>query len=258
MRLGCCISSADELPPLAAAGADYCELPLARMVMGVGEAELEVLAGALSNAVPAFACNVFLPAEMQVVGPAVDGDALDRYVSDAMERVQRLGVRLLVFGSGRSRTVPHGFGRERALGQLADFLDATGSRCEGLGIPLVLEPLARAESNLITSVAEGAAFLHRYTPRGTHLLADLHHMMEEEEDLAVLESCGGLLVHAHVADGGRRAPGHGGYPIAEFLRRLVRGGYEGACSIECRWEDFASEIPSALTFLRQQAAGVVA
>lgn len=256
MKLGCCISSADQLPVLAAAGADYCELPLARMVMGVAEPELEALRAALAETVPARACNVFLPPELRVVGPGVDARALEGYVTAALERAGRLGVAMLVFGSGRSRNVPEGFGRERAIEQLAAFLDATGARCERAGVALALEPLGAAESNLINSVGEGASFLARWRPRGTRLLADLYHMMEEQEDLAVLESCADLLVHAHVADGGRRAPGHGGYPIAAFLQGLARGGYRGDCSIECRWDDFQAEVGEAFAFLREQAAGV--
>lgn len=253
MKLGCCISSADQLPVLAAAGADYCELPLARMVMGVAEPELEALRAALAETVPARACNVFLPPELRVVGPGVDARALEGYVTAALERAGRLGVAMLVFGSGRSRNVPEGFGRERAIEQLAAFLDATGARCERAGVALALEPLGAAESNLINSVGEGASFLARWRPRGTRLLADLYHMMEENEPLSAIDEYADLIVHTHVADSGRAAPGTGTYPIAEFFQKLRANNYQGKCSIECRWDDFTAQIGPAMAAVRDAA-----
>ena len=123
MKLGCCISDREQLALLAAAGGDYCELPLAPFVMAGDEASFEELAGRVSAAIPPLACNVFLPPGLTVVGTRLDADALERYVARAVERARRLGVHVLVFGSGRSRMVPDGFSREIALDQLTRFID---------------------------------------------------------------------------------------------------------------------------------------
>lgn len=260
MKLGCCISDREQLAALAAAGGDYCELPLAALVMAGDEASFEELADRVSAAIPPLACHVFLPSGLTVVGTRLDADALERYVARAVDRAHRLGVHVLVFGSGRSRMVPDGFSREKALDQLTRFIDSAGHHCQRYGIALALEPLRGIETNLINSVAEGAAFLAERQPEGVTLLADLYHMMEEGESLGVLEECGDLLTHAHVADSGRRPPGQGCYPLDDFFERLHRAGYTRRCSIECRWEDFAAEVGTSLAYLRRaaDAAGMAA
>ncbi len=44
------------------------------------------------------------------------------------------------------------------------------------------------------------------------VLANLYHMMEENEPLENIETARSYLQHVHVADSGRMAPGTGDYP----------------------------------------------
>jgi hypothetical protein len=43
------------------------------------------------------------------------------YVAKAFDRVARLGVRIVVFGSGGARRVPEGYPRDDAVRQMVDF-----------------------------------------------------------------------------------------------------------------------------------------
>ena len=43
--------------------------------------------------------------------------------------------------------------------------------------------------------------------------------------------------------------------LPAFLGRLRAIGYEGACSIECVWKDFAAEAPAAVAHMRAVAEG---
>ena len=51
--------------------------------------------------------------------------------------------------------------------------------------------------------------------------------------------------------GGRRAPGHGGYDYAGFMRALETAGYDRRISAECSWEDLQTEAPGALAYMRE-------
>jgi D-psicose/D-tagatose/L-ribulose 3-epimerase len=82
------------------------------------------------------------------------------------------------------------------------------------------------------------------------VVADLYHIMLEEEPLTALTEFGPRIGHAHIADSGRRAPGLGDWPLQEFLHGLRSGGYRGAVSLECVWQDFAAELPRALEHVR--------
>jgi sugar phosphate isomerase/epimerase len=252
MRLGCCISGEDQLAPIEGS-ADYCELPVARALMESDEG-FERLASRLgASPVPALACNVFLPATLKVVGPDVDAGALARYVATALARMERVGARVLVVGSGAARTIPDGFDRERALEQFAGFLGDVAVRAADHGVTVVLEPLRPAETNLLNTVAESAAFLRERDTGPARLLADLYHMREQAESMAVLGETADLLAHVHVAGVGRGGPAPDAEDLEPFLRALHDAGYTGDCSIECNWKDFAAEAPGALAHTRAAA-----
>ena len=61
----------------------------------------------------------------------------------------------------------------------------------------------------------------------------------------------GRVAHAHIADTDRRPPGQGDWPLRAFLASLREGGYRGAVSIECHWQDLAAEAAGALAALRE-------
>lgn len=253
MKLGCCIAP-EGVTALAQAGGDYAELTVAGAVMGGDEAGFARLVDQFAAApIKPLAYNVFVPGDRALVGPAVDREWLADYSREALARIARLtgpGA-IVVLGSGRSRTIPEGFPRETALDQLADFLGQLGSLAREHGIVIALEHLRSAESNVFTSLRESGDFLRARRLDNVHLLVDLYHLMEEDEPLATIDDYADLLVHAHIADSGRRHPGTGTYPLAQFFAQLQQNGYTGMCSIECRWTDFDAEIGEAMTALRE-------
>ena len=254
MELGCCVSL-EQVPALEAAGADYCELTVTRTVMGA--ADDAAFAGTrqqlAATSVKPKAYNVFLPGDLRVVGPAVDRARLEEYARAAFARIGQLGGSIVVFGSGRARAVPEDFDRAAALDQLEDFLRWIPPIAAAHGVTIAIEPLRRAESNVFNSVRETAAFIRERQLPEAKLLADIYHMMEEDEPLDAIDECADLRVHTHAADSGRGAPGTGSYPLAEFFRRLRVNGYGGNCSIECNWADFPTEVGPSMAFLRETA-----
>ncbi len=253
LTVGCCAGSAD-LPALESTpGIDFIELPVDKSLMG-SAGDFEQLARMIDrSSLAARAANVFLPATLKVVGPEVKPDELSAYAATALDRAHRLGVAVLVFGSGAARMVPEGFPRERAMDQFADAVRVVSEQASSHGVTLAVEPLHSKETNLLNSVDEAAAFLRDRRLRGVRLVADLWHMECEREDLNVLDGLGGVIAHAHVAAGERRAPGRTPDRIEEFLGHLRHAGYAGACSIECRWSDLPAELPSAVARVRDAA-----
>jgi hypothetical protein len=253
IQLGCCVSDEAQLAVVERTTADYTEPPVASVVMAPAFEQLGPRLRASSC--PPRAANVFLPGDLAVVGPAVDQPRVEAYVREAMARLAGLGVRVLVFGSGKARSIPDGFDRARALDQLETFTRLAAAAAVDHGVTLVIEPLRRAESNVFNSVREAAAFVRERGLTEARVLADLYHMQEEGEDLGALDDAADLLSHTHVADSGRRPPGQGDWDLAGFLGRLRAIDYAGACSIECLWTDFAGEAPAAVTHLRAVAEG---
>src|SRR5262245_61679565 len=141
MRVGCCIGGEDQLAVLEGASAAYCVLPVARALMDEEGAFERLAARVASGRGPARAANVFLPGGLMVVGPEVDAERLRTYADTALARMERLGIGVLVVGSGGARTVPEGFDRERALDQFEGFLREVAVRAADHGVVVVLEPL---------------------------------------------------------------------------------------------------------------------
>src|SRR5215213_9454534 len=235
MRFGCCVAP-DQIDILARAGYDFCELPAAAVLPFEDDAAALPALRALA-AVPLGpeAFNVLVPTTLPLVGPQADHAALRAYLRRAFGRMAQLGGAVVVLGSGGARRIPAGMPREQALDQLADSLALAADEAGRAGIELALEHLNQNECNVFTSVAECQSFMQQHGLAGLRLLADLHHMELEHEPLESVRAAAPLLAHVHVADGGRRAPGAGGYDYSGFMAALHTIGYDRRISAECMW-----------------------
>ncbi len=252
MRFGCCVD-VDQVSILAQAGYDFCELP-ARTVRPLDDepAALPALRAIAALPLRPESFNSLIPPDLRLVGPHVDRDALRSYLRRTFGRMVQLGGAVVVLGSGGARHIPAGMPREQALDQLADSLALAAEEAGRAGIELALEHLNRGECNVFTTVAECQSFIEQRGLTGLRLLADLHHLELEHEPLDNVITAAPLLAHVHVADGGRRAPGVGGYDYAGFLHALHSIGYDRRISAECSWEDLEAQAPGALAFMQSQ------
>ena len=251
MRIGCCCNIEDA-PIAHAAGFDFIECKITSLLPEESsDAVAGILAQHRASPLPVAAFNVFLPRDLKIVGPEVDAARIGRYVDSALARVHEIGGEIVVFGSGAARAIPDGFSTQEARKQTIEFLQRVADAADKNGVTVVIEPLNRKETNTIFTVAEGAALAREVNRPSIQLLADFYHMDEEHESLAHLLDYKEWIKHIHVADTGRRAPGTGQYPYAEFADNLHQAGYEGMVSIECTWLDFQAEARPALEFLRR-------
>lgn len=122
-----------------------------------------------------------------------------------------------------------GISREQALDWLAEALGQLAPRAEKFKQPLLLEPLNRYETNVLSSTENSLAFLDTLQVKNVKLLCDLFHMNIEDSDIAAaLRAAGPRLGHLHFADSNRRAVGLGHTdiaPVVEALRSIHYTGY---------------------------------
>ena len=250
MRFGVCAGT-DKAEILTAAGYDFIELSVAEDVMGVEDAEwLHARRRLLALPLPPETFNSFVRTG-KIVGPDVDFDGLTRYVQTALARAADIGGKIIVFGSGGARNVPEGFLVETAKRQMGDFLNLCADVSEQTGVVVAIEPLRRAESNIINRVSEGAEWARQIGRSGVRNLGDTYHMEQEGETLTALVKSRDVLAHVHVADDKRLAPGTGSYDYVSLFGVLRDAGYDARVSIECGFgADFAGEVTHALAHLR--------
>ena len=123
--------------------------------------------------------------------------------------------------------------REHALDWLAESVASLATRSADHGVPLLIEPLNRYETNLLTNVADGLTFLDRLNHPNVRLLCDLFHMNIEEADMAQsIRAAGPRLGHVHFVDSNRRAVGLGHTRMEPIIAALLEAGYNGYLSAE--------------------------
>src|SRR5699024_5028113 len=146
----------------------------------------------------------------------------------------------IVLGSGAARRTPEGVDPAAARAQLARSVRLARDLAVEHGLEAILEPLHRGETDQINTLAEAVAFLDEHDLGDVRVVADLFHVMLEQESLETVRAHAGRVAHAHIADTDRRPPGQGDWPLRAFLASLREGGYRGAVSLECVWQDLAA------------------
>ncbi len=252
MKFGVCGNM--KLASVAAQdGYDYMEWSVAELLRPrESEEAFEASFSALKSATPPFqAANSFVPGDLKITGPNVDAPALEAFVRTTMERAARFGLDIIVFGSGGARQIPEGFDRQRAHEQLVTFCRMVGPIAHGHGVTIAVEPLNKAECNVLNTVAECAALVNEVAHPAIRLLVDAYHMMRDGDAFESIVEHGHLLVHAHIATiPSRFAPAAEPCDVAPFFDALKKVRYKGRISIEGKIPHPETELPAALAMMR--------
>ncbi|MFG0252738.1 MAG: sugar phosphate isomerase/epimerase family protein [Phycisphaerales bacterium JB038] len=245
----------DRAPGLAAAGGSYMEVGVQWFLAPHKPAEVyEKNRQALEACpLPAKAANGFIPGSLKSTGPEADHSAVLAYADLAFQRAKEVGIEVIVFGSSGSRTPPKDFDLDVAELQFVALLGKMGMLAEKHDVLVALEPLNKRETHFINTVEEGARLIRAVQHPNIWLLADIFHMLREDEPAQSLLDAGDLLKHVHIAEKAKRtAPGVDGDDFTDYLQALKDIGYGGRISMECGWKDFNAQIPTAVATLQEQ------
>jgi sugar phosphate isomerase/epimerase len=255
MQYGVC-AEPEDAAALAEAGFEYVELHVQRHLRPEEDetAFLPQLARIQAAVLPCVAANCFIPGHLKITGPQVDFDALACYVEVACQRAQRAGIETIVFGSGGARSIPDGFDRQQAWGQLVDFGRMLGPVAQRHSVTIAVEPLNQGETNILNAAADCARYVRQVDHPSVKLLVDGYHWALEKESTEDIVAAGPLLCHAHIATYRTRlTPGAEPCDFGPFFQALKDGGYDGRISIEGKWDDFAGQAVGALAELKRAA-----
>jgi sugar phosphate isomerase/epimerase len=254
-RVGVCVDP-DKFESAQAAGFDYVETNASK-VAALTDEDFEKLAAQVAQLrIPLAASMSFVPGAIKLTGPDVDPARQMAYATTTLGRLKRLGVKVVVLGSGGARRAPDGFPKDEAVNQLADFCRRVAPVARANGITIVVEPLRKQETNIINTVREGLALVRAVDRPEIKLLVDYYHLAEEGENADVIADAGPLLAHTHIANPqGRvypRSAGEADY--GPFFANLCKIGYSGRMSVEASTRDFPADAPQSLALLRQALA----
>jgi sugar phosphate isomerase/epimerase len=240
---------------LAAAGYSFVEENVRGFLVpadpdSVFESKLALLK---NSKLPLEACNSFLPGDLKCVGPAPSHEEILRFGETAFRRAQLAGIKTIVFGSGAARTIPVGFPMSEAKNQFITLCKQLAPVAKKYNVVISLEPLNTKECNFINSVAEGGEIVKAVNHENFRLLADIYHMLMENESPSNINKYGDLLYHTHIAEKiGRSAPGVNNADFTPYFKALKEVKYEGRMAIECTWKNLEEQASTALKAMRKQ------
>lgn len=198
MKLGIC-SSLEKAEVCILAGADFIEVnnsAIAKLSDGDFEKVLE-----LSRKYPGkmLASNALIPSHVRLTGDAVNYGQIKEFCEMSFERLARLGVKILVFGSGGAKQVPEGFSFETAMEQLAKCVRIFGEVAKKHEQIVVIEPLRYSECNIINLVSESKRLADLSGLDNVKAHVDFFHLMQNGETLTEIQKYAADLGHVHVA-----------------------------------------------------------
>ena len=221
-----------QYPVAARCGADYLDILITDLVNASCEELSAFVKTVERTGVEIYSGVCLTPPNLRLTGD-IDLAAIRAYSRDAFARMAEVGVRIPVFGSAGSKSVPEGFPRERAWEQLYEVANIFADEAEKYGMTVVIEGLRRAVVNIVNTVDEAAAYTRHVGREGIKLLADFYHINENGESLSSLGAHRDILHHVHLCSPAR---GMTGAEDAAFLRErfaaLKGAGYTGRISFE--------------------------
>ena len=233
-------------------GFDYIELPLAEIV-ALNDADYDSLKELLSSSgLKCEACNNFFPPTIRLTGTDVDDGIIEDYLTKAFKRAADLGVKVIVFGSPRSKNIPEGFPVGKAWLQMVELLRFMAPLVKEKGITIAVEPISKGEGNFINTAAEGLKLVKDADRDNIRLLIDYYHLALEKENPEIILKTGPHLTHIHFADPeGRTYPKVYKDEYITFMNLLKQTGYEGRISIEAFSENFDHDARPAVEVMRE-------
>jgi sugar phosphate isomerase/epimerase len=159
-----------------------------------------------------------------------------RVMARLVDLCAELGGSYLVHGSPAQRNPVPGQSRGDALARATEAWLAAGERAGALGLVYCIEPLGRAQTEIVNTVDEALAIVAAASMPGLKTMLDTSSAgaTEAEPLPALIDRVwpGGQLAHVQLNDRNRRGPGQGHDRFAPILAALARQGYDGWLAME--------------------------
>lgn len=177
------------------------------------------------------------PAGLSINGP----DARRRHRTiDVIERLiglcADLGGSVLVHGSPAQRRVAADDDPVAARARALETFAAAARAAQAGGVTYCIEPLSRAETNFVNTLAEAARIVREIASPALRTMIDTSAAGQTEAqsvpELIAHWLPTGLVAHVQLNDTNRKAPGQGTDDFPAILRALQRSGYQGIAAVE--------------------------
>ena len=119
------------------------------------------------------------------------------YLERACRRAGQLGMKKIIFGNGRSRSLIN----EDSIKKEKNFIDFMRMFAEiagEFGLEAILEPLGPRYTNYINTLPEAVRVIHEVNMPNLFSMADLRHMFWSKEDFEDIKTYSAYVRHIHI------------------------------------------------------------
>ncbi|MDR0870709.1 MAG: sugar phosphate isomerase/epimerase [Planctomycetaceae bacterium] len=145
-----------------------------------------------------------------------------------------LGGQFMVLGSPKQRNLLPSVSQEQAFDYAAEVLSRVVPALEKYNVKIAVEPLARKETDFLTTAAETVQLIERIgVPRHIALHLDCKAMSDESVPIPeLIQQNKEHLIYFHANDPNLQGPGFGTLDFAPILQALRDVEYNGWVSVE--------------------------
>jgi len=160
-------------------------------------------------------------------------EAAAQRIKDQVDFASLIGAKVII-GLIRGPLPEGEFERTMARTYATDCLKECADYAQKAGVQLPVEAINRYETNFLTTAEETERFIRGIDSEAVGLHLDTFHMNIEEVSIEeTIKKHAGRLIHIHLADSNRWAPGMGHLNFKSILSTLRETGYPGYLGLEC-------------------------
>ena len=146
---------------------------------------------------------------------------------------RRMNGSILVLGSPQQRNLLPDSTYEQAFERAVKLMKAVCREIEDLGVAFAIEPLAKVETDFLSSCDEGRDFVRAVDHPACGLHLDVKAMTAEPNGVCpAIREFHQDCIHFHANDSNLRGPGQGDTNFSEVANTLKEVKYEGWVSVE--------------------------
>ena len=155
------------------------------------------------------------------------------YVKDCIKMAQEIEAPVVIVAPSACMKVYPEVTPEQEWGWAVAGIGEAGEYAASLGIKLALEAWNRYETYFLNRLDQALELVKAVNLNNVGIMADLFHMNIEEASMAkAITKAGNKLLHIHIADSNRAAPGQGHTDFRPIVEALKKINYEGYLTME--------------------------
>ena len=156
-----------------------------------------------------------------------------RYLKKLVVFTHDIGGELMVFGSPKQRNIQEGQSYGEVKEYFKEVLNVALEECEKRNVFICLEPLARKETNFITTARDAIEIIEEVGHPNLKLHLDVKAMCDEERPITeIIKEGAKHLFHFHTNDKNLLGPGFGDVDFEPIISTLKEIGYNRWLSVE--------------------------